>query len=152
MVRRGTANPFSPVQNSSMTTNYSFSEREGFCDAKEKTDFIKKYTEEYLKLRTYFSEDFYPLTEFSDKLDTWCAMQFDRPSENDGIIQVFRRENSPYETARFSLGGINENSNYLFTDIDGGEFTVSGKELVKEGLKINIPDKRVAKIYLYKSI
>ena len=79
-------------------------------------------------------------------------MQFDRPSENDGIIQVFRRENSPYETARFSLGRINENSNYLFTDIDGGEFTVSGKELAKEGLKINIHDKRIAKIYFYKSI
>lgn len=137
---------------SSMTTNYSFSERESFCDTKDKIDFIKKYTEEYLKVRPYFSEDFYPLTEFSDKLDTWCAMQFDRPSENDGIIQVFRRENSPYETARFSLGRINENSNYLFTDIDGGEFTVSGKELAKEGLKINIHDKRIAKIYFYKSI
>lgn len=137
---------------SSMTTNYSFSERENFCDTKEKIDFIKKYTEEYLKVRPYFSEDFYPLTEFSDKLDTWSAMQFDRPSKNDGIIQVFRRENSPYETASFSLGGINETNNYLFEDIDGGEFTVSGKELIEEGLKIYIPDKRTAKIYFYKSI
>ena len=137
---------------SSMTTNYSFSEREGFCDTKEKIDFIKKYTDEYLKLRPYFSEDFYPLTEFSDKLDTWCAVQFDRPSEGDGIVQVFKRDRSPYESAVFFLGGINENSNYLFTDIDGGEFTLSGKELAEKGLKIKIPDKRIAKIYLYKSI
>lgn len=137
---------------SSMTTNYFYSEKESFYDTKDKIDFIKKYTEEYLKVRPYFSEDFYPLTEFSDKHDTWCAMQFDRPSENDGIIQVFRRENSPYETASFSLGGINENCNYLFKDIDGEEFTVSGKELMKEGFKINISDRRVAKIYFYKSI
>ena len=137
---------------SSMTTNYAYSERDTFCNTNEKTDFIKKYTEEYLKVRPYFSEDFYPLTEFSDKLDTWCAMQFDRPSENDGIIQVFRRENSPYETAKFFLGGIKENHNYLFTDIDGGDFTVSGTKLIKEGLKINIPHKRSAKIYFYKSI
>lgn len=135
---------------SSMTMNYSFSEKEAFCDTKEKIDYLKKYTEEYLKLRPYFSEDFYPLTEFSDKLDTWCASQFDRPSEGDGIVQVFRRENSPYESASFMLGGIDENADYLFTDIDGGEFNVGGKELITEGLKINIPEKRTAKIYIYK--
>jgi len=135
-----------------MTTNYSFSEREGFCDTKDKIDFIKKYTEEYIKVRPYFSEDFYPLTDFSDKLDTWCAVQFDRPSEKDGIVQIFRRENSPYETATFTPCGINENCKYLFTDIDGGEFIVSGKELIEEGLKIVIPNKRTAKIYFYKTI
>lgn len=136
-----------------MTTNYSFSERENFCDTKEKIDFIKKYTEEYLKVRPYFSEDFYPLTEFSDKLDTWSAMQFDRPVEK--WWPLFRCSGvkiRPYETASFSLGGINETNNYLFEDIDGGEFTVSGKELIEEGLKIYIPDKRTAKIYFYKSI
>lgn len=136
----------------SMNIGYFYSEREASCDAKEKIDFIKKYTKEYLKVRPYFSEDFYPLTEFSDKLDTWCAMQFDRPSKNDGIIQVFRRENSPYETASFFLGGIEENSHYLFTDADGGEFTLSGKELTKSGFKVDILNKRTAKIYFYKSI
>lgn len=68
-------------------------EKEPFCDTEEKVDFIKKYTEEYLKIRPYFSEDFYPLTELSEKLDVWCAMQFNRPRKNDGIIEVFRREN-----------------------------------------------------------
>ena len=135
-----------------MNIGYFYSEREASCDAKEKIDFIKKYTKEYLKVRPYLSEDFYPLTEFSDKLDTWCAMQFDRPSKNDGIIQVFRRENSPYETASFFLGGIEENSHYLFTDADGGEFTLSGKELTKSGFKVDILNKRTAKIYFYKSI
>ena len=66
--------------------------------------------------------------------------------------QVFRRENSPYETASFFLGGIEENSHYLFTDADGGEFTLSGKELTKSGFKVDILNKRTAKIYFYKSI
>ena len=135
---------------SSLNMGYSFSEKEGFCDTKEKTDFIKKYACEYLKVRPYFSEDFYPLTEFSDKLDTWFAVQFDRPAENDGIVQIFRREKSPYETANLSLGGIYENSDYIFEDADGGEFIVSGEILIKEGLKINIPDKKTAKLYFYK--
>ena len=136
----------------SFTTNYSFSERETFCDTEEKIEFLRKYIEEYIKVRPYFSEDYYPLTEFSDKSDTWCAVQFDRPSQKDGIVQIFKREKSPYQTASFMLGGIDENSQYLFTDIDGGEFTVSGKELIEKGLKIEITDKRVAKIYFYKAV
>lgn len=134
----------------SMTTNYSFSEKEHFGDSEEKINFLRKYTEEYRKVRPYFSEDFYPLTEFSDQLDTWCAAQFDRPSEHDGIVQVFRRENSSYETACFLLRGLNENSSYLITDTDGKECTLSGKELLQKGLKITIPEKRRAKIYFYK--
>ncbi|MBQ4629932.1 MAG: alpha-galactosidase [Clostridia bacterium] len=137
---------------SSLTTNYSFSEREAFCDTQEKIEFIKKYTNEYLKLRPYFSEDFYPLTHFSDKPDTWVAMQFDRPSQNDGIVQIFRREESPYEEASFKLGGIDANFDYSFEDIDGGEFAVSGAELLKKGFSVRIPEKRCAKIYLYKKV
>ena len=38
---------------SSMTTNFSFSERDNFCDTKEKIDFIKKYTEEYFELHHF---------------------------------------------------------------------------------------------------
>lgn len=82
-----------------LTCQYPWTEKETFCDTEEKVDFIKKYTEEYLKVRPYFSEDFYPLTELSEKPDVWCAMQFNRPGQNDGIIEVFRRENAPYETA-----------------------------------------------------
>ena len=135
-----------------LTCQYLWTEKEPFCDTEEKVDFIKRYTEEYLKVRPYFSEDFYPLTELSEKLDVWCAMQFNRPQKNDGIIEVFRRENSPYETACFMLRGIDESVDYLFADADGGEFTLSGKELMKNGLKITVPDKRKAKIYFYKTI
>ncbi|MDO5310445.1 MAG: alpha-galactosidase [Clostridia bacterium] len=135
-----------------LTTNYSFSEREKFCDTEEKIQFIKKYTEEYLKVRPYFSEDFYPLTEVSDKLDVWCVTQFNRTSENDGILQVFRREESPYETAVLKLKGLDADGTYLFTDTDGGEFTVSGADLAAEGLNLTVTETRKAKIYLYKKV
>ena len=135
-----------------LTTNYSYSEREAFCDTAERVEFIKKYTEEYLKVRTFFSEDFYPLTEVSEKLDVWCVIQFNRPEQNDGILEVFRRENSPYETACFMLRGLDESADYFFTDADGGEFTVSGKELAENGLKLTVPEKRKAKIFFYKAV
>lgn len=135
-----------------LTTNYSFSERENFCDTEEKVEFLRKYGNEYRMVRPYFSEDFYPLTDVSDKLDVWCAMQFNRPSYDDGIIEVFRRENSPYETAVFNLKGIDKGSNYKFADLDGGEFTVSGSEITETGFRVKITEKRKAKIYLYKKV
>lgn len=132
----------------SLATNWSFSQKEAFADTAEKVEFIRKYTNEYLKVRPYFSEDFYPLTEVSTNLDTWCATQFDRPSQGNGMILIFRREKSPYETAVFPLFGIDENASYAMTDADGGTWTVSGKELI-DGLKVTIP-KRAAKILFYK--
>lgn len=137
----------------SLNVGYSFSERESFGDDPEKMEFIKKVLNEYIKVRPYFSEDFYPLTEDSSKQDVWTAFQFDRPEENDGIIQVFRRAKSPYETANFKLGNIDVNGNYIFTDADDdSSFTLSGKELNENGFNITVKTKRTAKIYFYKKV
>lgn len=135
-----------------MVAMYSWTERENYCDTEEQVEFIKKYGNEYIKVRPYFSEDFYPLTDVTDKLDVWCAMQFNRPSYGDGIIEVFRREHSPYETAIFELKDIDKKSNYKFTDLDGGEFTISGSEIIEKGLKLTVMEKRKAKIYLYQTV
>ena len=103
-------------------------------------------------IRPYLSEDFYPLTEFSDSIDTWCAYQYNRPEKHDGVIQVFRRSNSPYEKATFGVRGFDKNREYLFTDADGGEFTIHGKELCENGFSLTVSEKRCAKIYFYKAI
>lgn len=134
----------------SLATGFSSSEREEFADTPEKIEFIKHFCEEYKKVRPYYSEDFYPLTKFSDQLDTWCAYQFDRPEENDGLIQIFRRDEAPYEVASFTLGGICEDKNYIFTDADdNSKISISGKELKETGFKVEIKEKRTAKIYFY---
>lgn len=136
-----------------LTTNYTYSEREAFGDDPETLSWLKKYLEEYLKVRPYMSEDFYPLTEVSDRTDVWCAAQFDRPSQNDGVVQIFRRENSPYETARFGLFGIDPAADYLFTDADDPkEIPISGADLAEKGFCITLKEKRSAKIYFYKKV
>lgn len=139
---------------SALATNYAYSEQEeAFGDDPEKLCWLKKRLGEYLKVRPYMSEDFYPLTEVSDRTDIWCASQFDRKAENDGVILVFRRENSPYEIAGFNLYAIDETCNYVFTDMDdGSKFTVSGKALSEEGLKIELRQKRSSNIFIYKKI
>lgn len=119
---------------------------------KEEFDFVKKIGGEYLKLRPYFYGDMYPLTQITTNKDVWSAVQYNIPENDDGMIQIFRREESPYETACFKLREIDRESDYLFTDCDGGEFTVSGKLLTEKGFEITIPQKRSAKIFIYKKI
>ena len=132
-----------------LTTNYSFSLTETFCDTEEKTGFLKKYMSEYLQIRPYLSENVYPLTDITDNPDTWCAMQFHNPQTGAGIVQIFRRETAPYETARFTLNEINPYAFYQITDFDGVEFSHSGKDLIKNGFCVTIKERRKAKIYLY---
>lgn len=134
-----------------MTTNFTFSERNNFGENPEEIEFIKQFSNEYLRVRDYFSADFYPLTEVSDKLDVWHGVQFDRPENNDGMIEIFRRDESPYERAAFVLGNIDKSKTYTFTDIDDeSTFIVSGAELCENGFDITIPQKRTAKIFIYK--
>lgn len=103
---------------------------------------------EYLRIRPYLSEDFYPLTEPSPKLDVWCAAQYHCPDRGDGVLQIFRRENAPYETAVFPLHGIDRNADYILEDLDGGEIRLSGMEMTN--LRITIETPRTAKIYMYR--
>lgn len=114
---------------------------------------LTKYLNEYKRLRPYFSEDFYPLTKASEELDVWSAMQFHRPAERDGIVQIFRREEAPYESASLRLFGLDPEKSYAFEDIDGGTpLVLRGNALLSEGLPVTVKEKRKAKIYLYKEI
>lgn len=133
-----------------LATNYTFSERETFGDAPEKMAWLKERLHEYLKVRPFMEEDFYPLTQITDCTDAWCAAQFDRSTHKDGMVQIFRREKSPFAEAIFDLHGIAEDALYTFTDADTQETTaISGAELKKNGFKALLPEKRSAKIFFY---
>jgi alpha-galactosidase len=82
----------------------------------------------------------------------WCASQFHRPDEEDGIVMLFRRAGSPYETAKYTLYRIDPTADYLFTEADGGEMQLSGRELTQQGFCITLPEKRSSKVYFYKKL
>ena len=138
---------YSPARN----TGYAFSEREAFGDDPEKMAWLRKYLNKYLKVRPLMEEDFYPLTEVNDCLDTWSAAQFDRPSHKDGVLQFFRRDKSPYATANFIFNAVKREAEYTFTDADTDAcFTMSGEELIQNGLTVTLPEKRSSKLLFYK--
>ncbi|MBO5022997.1 MAG: alpha-galactosidase [Clostridia bacterium] len=135
---------------SGFSIKHAYTVKEPFNDP-ESLNFLSKCLKEYKILQPYFEEDFYALTEPSANSDVWAAWQFDRPCKCDGIVQVFRRENSHYSVAELSLHGIDKYAFYTFTDIDSGEEKrITGEELIANGFNVNIAKRRTAKIYIYK--
>ena len=122
-------------------------------DYEKSGDEIKKYMHEYLSVKEYFYADYYPLTMLNINRDTWCASQYNRPEENDGILQIFRREFSPYKTCQFVLKGLESGAKYVFEDIDGGEPEIWDADVIMStGYEITVPNQRSAKIIKYRKV
>jgi len=109
-------------------------------------DDVRKQFAEYKKVRPYTTCDFYPLTAPNTSDAVWCAWQYNRPEENDGIILTFRRTKSPYRTSEFVLGGLDETAVYTFEDADTGEIT----EHSGVAFTVTIDEPRSSKLYFYK--
>ena len=135
-----------------MGAQFLFSVVDDFCDDVNKMRWFAKMGEEYIRVRPYFTGDFYPLTGALLDETAWCASQWDRPEQQDGLIQVFKRASSVYQEAVFKIYNICAKKKYLISDLDGGEYLISGEQLLEEGFKVRITEQKVAKIYLYKVI
>ncbi len=132
-----------------LTTNYAYSEKEPF-GAPEQMEWIRKYLNEYLKIREYFYADFYPLTDSVESEFSWNASQYNRPENGDGMVQVFRHSKSPFSTADLKLCGLVEEKMYKVTDLDNDKsFEISGSELMSKGLRVETESTRCAKIFVY---
>jgi len=120
-----------------------------------------------LKLvRPYYYGDYYPLLPCSANSDCatdpskersagfeWAAWQFNRPEQADGMIQVFRRDRDEETTKNLRLRGLDPAATYEITDLDAKTpTTVSGRELMQQGLRVEIKEKREAAIILYKKV
>ena len=76
---------------------------------------------------------------------------FDRPEEGDGVIQVFRRDDSIYRQAELKLHGLDADKDYALTDLDTGATTLTkGRELMEQGITIEIARKPGAALLIYK--
>ena len=97
--------------------------------------------------------DYYPLTPYSLTDDCWMAWQFDRPEQGDGVVQVFRRTESIYESARLRLRGLDPAARYGITNLDEGkEKTFRGEELLKQGLPIQIGEQPGSALIKYRKL
>ena len=81
-------------------------------------DVLRPRLDELASVREYFYGDYYPLLPFSLTREAWDGWQFDRPDLGSGIVQLFRRDNSPIESARLKLHGLDPAAPYEVTHAD----------------------------------
>jgi hypothetical protein len=78
------------------------------------------------------------------------AWQFDEPGKG-GAVQVFRRAECPEETLSLKLQGLDPNAKYEMENLDdAGKQTLSGKELMEQGLPVTVKDKPGAALFIYR--
>jgi alpha-galactosidase len=111
----------------------------------------RRLTSEWRRIAPCFLGDFHPITPYSLSEDVWMVWQFDRNDLGEGVIQAYRRQNSPYESARVCLKDLDPAAQYSVTDLDNNETRkLTGKALMETGLTIAIPEKPKARIIVYK--
>jgi alpha-galactosidase len=129
-------------------------------------DWLRTMVEQLKLVRPYYYGDYYPLSPCSGKADCtadaskegsaaieWAAWQFNRPEQGDGMVQAFRRNHCEVTSKVFWLRRLDPNSLYEITNLDvEGSRTISGKELMKNGLTVQIKDKPGAAVITYKRV
>jgi alpha-galactosidase len=114
-------------------------------------DRIRKLLNEYLAVRQFFYEDFYPLSPYSVASDVWMAWQYDAPEKGEGLVQAFRRVHCTTATEPLKLHALDPNAMYEVKDWDTEKLQeFSGKELIEKGLSVTIPDQPGAVVITYK--
>jgi len=98
----------------------------------------------------YYYGDYYQLTPYSLKEEDWIAWQFHRPEQGDGLVQAFRRPNNQQPARRLRLAGLDPAAHYQVTDLDVAvPREVAGKDLMEEGLLVEIKDQPGAVVINY---
>jgi alpha-galactosidase len=150
-----------PYHGTGMPLSDPYSMRSGFVPAyrlgwdvrerKVNLPLLQRTVAEFRNAEKYLLGDFYPLTAWSLAKDVWVAWQYDRPEQGEGLVQAFRRTDSPYELARLKLRGLDAGSRYLVTDLDKPEAPqrFSGRELLEQGLPITLTTPRSSGLLTY---
>ncbi len=111
----------------------------------------KKTLADYLNFREFYYGDFYPLTGYSQGREVWMAYQLDRADMGRGMVVALRRPESPYETARFPLRGLDAKAKYRVTSLDlGPQPALSGDELLGQGLEVRVPARPGSVLMVYR--
>ena len=111
----------------------------------------KRVLDQYLELRPLYYGDYYALTPYTVDRTAWVAWQLDCPDKGEGMIQVFRRNESLYEMMRIRLCGLDPDATYALTNLDvPGVTEASGRKLMDEGTSLAIPTQPGALLIKYR--
>jgi len=134
----------------SLSTTITFDVRRDDLDY----DLLRRLMDERQQLMPYLYGDYYPLTPGGPSEAEWIAWQLHRPDLGEGMLQVFRRTDSPFETGRFRLRGLEPEAVYEVVDLDqlAAPTVMGGRELMETGLTITMREIPQAMIVHYKRV
>jgi alpha-galactosidase len=114
-------------------------------------DQIRRLYRQWLEIKDLFFGDYYPLTPYDTSESAWMGWQYDVPETCQGMVQMFRRAQSPFEVGRFPLRGLDPQASYVVRDLDAPrEVVLSGTELLEKGLPVAITERRGAVVITYR--
>lgn len=112
---------------------------------------LRKLMGQWRQISKDFLADYYPLTPYSLKNDTWIAWQFNSPEHGEGFIQAFKRDQCDINSSDLKLQGLDPKANYTLENLDTGIKVKSlGSELMKKGLTVTISEKPGSALFTYK--
>jgi alpha-galactosidase len=116
-------------------------------------DAQKKAYGEAARIAPLLLGDYHPLTSYSLTRDRWIAWQFHRPEHGDGVVQAFRRPECAESRITLRLSGLKPSARYEITDEDNPGKTIrTGRELMADGLHIELKDKPAAALIWYHAV
>lgn len=127
----------------------------GFDVRRDDLDYelLRKLTAEWRQIAPYYYGDYYPLTSYCVDQKNWLAWQYNRPESGDGLVQAFRRAESPYVVASFKLRGLDPDARYRLVNLDdAGATDATGRDLMETGLPLTMSTPSSAVIITYRRI
>jgi len=112
----------------------------------DEADFVwaRKVTEEYRRIRRYFSMDFYNHGSCTFDDTAWAIWQYHDAETGSGIVMAFRRSASPFEQVHIKLKGLEGNMTYRYENLDTNEIFEAS-----DSISIHLPEKRSSVILGY---
>ncbi len=111
---------------------------------------LRAMMDQHLRLRPYFSGDFYPLQSYSLDNEAWAAWQFHRPDLDEGCVIAFRRPHSPIIAITARLQGLTADASYELEDLDDGAIGQSSGAELARGWPVTINDQPGTRLLVYR--
>jgi len=113
-------------------------------------DELRRMVAQFRQIEPYLTGDFYPLTGYSLKETDWMAWQFDRPEIGGGVVQAFRRAQTPDTNIRLKLRGLVSDAKYHVNNLDAAKPSLmTGAELMNPGLLLTTTNRPTAALIIY---
>ena len=104
----------------------------------------KKSHDEYLKIRRFFSRDFYNHGSVTLDAGAWAIWQYHDPEANEGVVLAFRRAGSSCDRASVALKGLPKGCRVETENLDSG---LKGE--CDGTLAVELPERRSSTVVVY---